>query len=233
MSADKTFMGRVFLPPAPSAELHINIGFNTVGNQAYPEWMPIFKEAISKKDYDRMIGKIKAYLDENAMPMYCVSLACCCFPIGLPYLYVKTGNITSGLQQIGNEFNGARVELCQMSTPTGLTADMMAFDQYGQAPMTMFGGSDRRAGEMKPCWPPLGYNIILKTPQSFNLRNAWPKFANLGPGLGNIPMQQMMLMQQGMQMQNLQSVCQTARSACTCDDDESLLATSSTEQKEE
>ncbi len=30
MSVDRTFMGRVFLPPAPSAELHVNIGWNTV-----------------------------------------------------------------------------------------------------------------------------------------------------------------------------------------------------------
>ena len=138
MSADKTFMGRVFLPPAPSAELHINIGWNTIGNQAYPEWMPIFQEAISKEDYDRMIIKIKAYLDEHAMPMNCVCVACLCWPCGLPYLYAKSSNITSALQRIGNEFSGARVKLSQMTVPTGMTADLMAFDQYGQAPMYMF-----------------------------------------------------------------------------------------------
>jgi hypothetical protein len=40
-------MSRVFLPPTPSAELHVNIGWNTVGNQADPEWMPLFGKAIS------------------------------------------------------------------------------------------------------------------------------------------------------------------------------------------
>ena len=65
----KTFMVRVFLPPAPGDELYINIGYCYGGNQVYPEWMPLFREAISKEDYDRFIAKIKAYFDANVIPM--------------------------------------------------------------------------------------------------------------------------------------------------------------------
>ncbi|KAL1510311.1 hypothetical protein AB1Y20_006631 [Prymnesium parvum] len=63
----KDYMGRVFLPPAPSAELHINFGWNVQNGQLYPEWVPIFEEAISKKDYDALVSKIRDYLDKNAI----------------------------------------------------------------------------------------------------------------------------------------------------------------------
>jgi hypothetical protein len=176
MAVDRTFMGRVFLPPAPSAELHVNIGWNTVGNQAYPEWMPLFGEAISKADYDRMIAKIKAHLDANAIPMWQVACGMCpptCIVGGACYLYIKASAITKELQKISEEFDGARVELCQTSYPTGF-GNLQAYDQYGQPPMHMFGRSEHSAGMMKPCWPPNGYNVILKAPRTFDLRSVWP-----------------------------------------------------------
>ena len=177
---DKTFMGRVFLPPAPSAELHINIGWNVRNGQRYAEWMPVFQEAISQKDYEELVSKLKDYLETNAINPYlpiCAQMTCVC-GVGCcicGYLYVTASSITRDLKKIAEEYPGARVELFQMTTPTALTADAMGFDQYGQPPQQVFGAGEHSAGEMKPCWPPLGYNIILKATQTSDLRSVWPK----------------------------------------------------------
>jgi len=173
MGVDKTFMGRVFLPPPPSSELHVNIGWNTAGHQAYPEWMPVFGEAISKPDYESLIAKIKTHLEANAIPMWQVACGTCpptCLVGGACYLYLKASAITKELGKIGEEFNGARVELARQTFPS----NMQAYDQYGQAPMKMFGETETQAGTLMPCWPPLGYNIILEAPKGFELRSVWP-----------------------------------------------------------
>jgi hypothetical protein len=190
MSIDRTFMGRVFLPPAPSKELHINVGWNTVGNQAFPEWMPLFGEAISKDDYDKLIAKIKEHLDANSIPMwqvYCGIMPPTGMIGGICYLYWKASAITKELRKIGDEFNGARVELYQATYPTGF-GDLQAYDQWGQAPMKAFGESH----QVKPCWPPLGYNIILKAPTSFDLRSVWP---GVSQGAANVQIPVPMSMQ--------------------------------------
>ena len=96
------------------------------------------------------------------------------------YLFVKASKITSDLKHIADEFAGARVELFQITTPTALTPDAMGFDQFGQPAQSMFGQTEHSAGQLKPCWPPLGYNIILKAPKSFDLRASWPKTSTTG-----------------------------------------------------
>jgi hypothetical protein len=133
--------------------------------------MPLFGEAISKADYDRLIAKIKAHLEANAIPSWqvCCSYTVCPVP-GCCWIYMKGMSISEELQKIGEEFDGARVELCQASSPSGL----QAYDQYGQPLMFVFGGNKNSAGTMMPAWPPLGYNIILKAPKSFDLRSVWP-----------------------------------------------------------
>ena len=176
----KDFMGRVFLPPAPSANLHINIGWSATDGQKYPEWMPIFQEAISKEDYDSLISKIKDYLSANSinacLPMCAVTTMSCgvgCFVCC--YLAAAGTKITGDLKKIGEEFPGASVTLCQMTTPTAQTPDAMAFDQWGVPCQQVFGQGKHSRGQLKPCWPPLGYNIILRAPSSFDLRSVWPK----------------------------------------------------------
>ena len=178
---DKTFMGRVFLPPAPSQELHINIGWHFANAQTYPEWMPIFEEAISKAEYDALIGKIKGYLEKNkvdaGLPL-CGMFTVCCFGIGcciLGYVASKASQITNDLKKIAEEHSGARIELVQYAPATARTAETMGVDQYGQP--CIAGGSGRRRGpaQTRPVWPPLGYNIVLKAPASFDLRSVWPK----------------------------------------------------------
>ncbi len=138
--------------------------------------MPLFGEAISKADYESLIAKIKAHIEANAIPMWQVACGMCpptCLVGGACYVYLKASAITRDLGKIGEEFDGARVELFQATYPTGF-GNQQAYDQYGQPLMKMFGGSKSRAGQMKPCWPPLGYSIILKAPRSFDLRNVWP-----------------------------------------------------------
>jgi hypothetical protein len=179
MMVDKTFMGRVFLPPE-SAELHINIGWNERGGQKYAEWMPVFQEAISQKDYEALVSKLKDYFETNAINPFLPRCAMATLTCGVGclicgYMAVKASSITRDLKEIAAEFSGARIELVQMTTPTALTADAMGFDQYGQPPQQVFGEGKHSAGQMKPCWPPLGWNIILKAPETSDLRSLWPK----------------------------------------------------------
>merc|ERR1719491_1124413 len=106
-------------------------------------------------------------------------MSCCCCCVGCcicGYIAHSASKITRNLEIIGDEFAGARVALVQATFPTALTADAMAFDQYGQSPQSKF----RKGGEMKPCWPPLGYNIILKAPTTFDLQRVWPKSLSTG-----------------------------------------------------
>ena len=163
---DKTYMGRVYLAPAPSQELYINIGWNWVNGQMYPEWMPIFEEAISKEEYDTLIGKIKSYLDENNLDPSLRSCGyrsagCCCIGVCiLCHLSSQTNRITNDVKKISEENAGACVAYVQNPTPTALTAEAMGVDQSG-LPMII--------------WPPLGFNIILKAPATFDMRSVWPK----------------------------------------------------------
>ena len=73
------------------------------------------------------------------------------------------------MKKIGDKFAGARVELVQMTSPTALTVGAMTFDQYGQPLHETFGKTKHSDGEMKLCWPPWGYTIILKAPATFDL----------------------------------------------------------------
>ena len=177
----KDFMGRVFLPPAPSQELYINIGLRFTNGQAYPEWMPLFGEAISKTEYDALIGKIRGYFDQNAVngDLYdsYESVGTWCF---FCYLKQTEKRMDRDLKKIAEEYAGARVEQIATARPTALTDTAMAFDQYGAPAMYAFGSDG-----MKPCWPPFGYNIVLKAPASFDMRSIWPKpMENLASGIG-------------------------------------------------
>ena len=106
MMVDKTFMGRVFLPPEPSAELHINFGWNVQNGQKYPELMPLFQEAISKQDYEALMSKIKDYLEKNSindcLPICGLMTIGCgvgCFVCGS--IAHSASKITSDLTKIG------------------------------------------------------------------------------------------------------------------------------------
>ena len=113
--------------------------------------MLLFGEAISKADYESLIAKIKAHMEANAMKMWLgywgmidsmTSLTCC---VGACYMYHKASALTRELGKIGDEFDGARVELVQLTYPTGF-GNQQTYDQYGQPLMTMMGGDQRPRG---------------------------------------------------------------------------------------
>lgn len=177
---NKMFMGRVFLPPAPSNELYINIGWSMRDQQIWPEWMPIFESMISKKDYDEMIGEMKTLMDDKSIhpalkyaartPCFCV----CLCPIVIPMAL----DITKSMKTIGDMYNGADVKLVRATRPTANTEDMQGWDQYGKPCENAFGEN----ACMLSCWPPLGYNIVLKAPQEapqgVDIRSTWPKLGS-------------------------------------------------------
>lgn len=186
---NKDIMGRIFLAPrdrGANDELYFNIGFNMTGGQKYPDWVPALEPVIPQKRHDEIMGKIKDYLDKNSIPAnlptiaLCLSAVPCCCCAGCCicgcYIPSKAKSITKNLQMIGLDY-GVRVEVVERTDPTAQTDDAMAFDQYGRALQAMVGGSKHHAGQMKPVWPPLGYNVIMQVPANVDLRSSWGKGA--------------------------------------------------------
>jgi hypothetical protein len=178
--------GRVFLPPASlPQELHVNIGHFMKGLQAYHEYESFMEHAISKDDYDEMMGKVKAFMEANAchtaweMLFSCTTMCgLCCFTYAYVYMY-KYGKVTKGLQQIVGEYAGASLKLYKVPVDMPQNPDAMGFDSTGAPPTAIFGrDEDGYGGYSMPCWPPTGYHIVLKAPgEGKDLRAAWPKFS--------------------------------------------------------
>ena len=133
MFVDKTFIGRAFLTPDLSYGLYINIGSNMRDTQIWPEWLPIFEPSISKKAYRTMISKMKAHMDKKsisaflkigAKPFFCGGFLICSSIIS------RAKDITKNLKNIGDEYNGAKVNLSQKCIPTALMEEVQGWDQY-------------------------------------------------------------------------------------------------------
>jgi len=144
----------------------------------WPEWLPIFEPSISKISYDTMISKMKAHMDEKSMDARLILCSVYFFLCGgclaCFSIISRAKDIKKNLKNIGDEYNGAKVELSQMCTPTALTEEAQGWDQYGNPCQKAFNVNKHRS-ETKSCWPPLGYNIILKAPEGVDIRSAWPK----------------------------------------------------------
>ena len=108
------FKGQVFLAPAPMDELHINIGGITKNKEPYPEWKPLFQEAISEQDFNLLIERIKECREKNNVSA-CLkefALSQAIFPWGWVasfFLVKQVQRITHDLDNIAKDFNGARV----------------------------------------------------------------------------------------------------------------------------
>jgi hypothetical protein len=175
--------GRVFLPPASlPQELHVNIGLMSKGFQAYPDWEPFMEHAISKDDYDEMMGKIKAIFEEGAVDARLVGCACmtslCLIGI-IPYAYLmmKENRVIKGVEAIVGGYRGiVGAKFFSRWEEVGMTPDAMGFDSTGHtciADVPVTGGEGR---ENRPAWPPPGMNIILEAPGAGkDLRATWPK----------------------------------------------------------
>ena len=186
--------GLVYLPPAPSAELHISIGgVLSKKGQDYAEWMPLFQEAISEKDYNLLIGRIKEYQQKNSINIChsAFAFSFICYPWGMAasYCLVKeVQRITRDLDNIAKDYNGARVEFFHIKDLWGGCPGMFVntvvdwcgnptprgFDQYGRPCRVWNHGGQGGPGHWQVVWPPSGFNIILKAPTHFDLRAVWP-----------------------------------------------------------
>jgi len=215
-SDETPFEGRVFLPPsaasentectwgvvvrragqaepdwAPSDELHVNIGWITRGGKTtYPDWMPLFQAAISEQDYNLLIGRIKEYREKNTISRLqeTCGRTCCLFPWGMVsrwFFLKKKETMTRELDNISKDF-GARVEFYSDTKRTGDGRKYHAFDQFGKICKYFYSHGPNGGGAWKPCWPPTGYNIILRAPGSFDLRGVWPGAKESSPGADHV-----------------------------------------------
>ena len=181
------FMGRVYLPPAPSQDLHVNIGYPYEGKQLFPSWMPVFEHAISKKDYDEMVGKMKALLAEKCITECDLSMRTLsvlfCLGVGCLFFKIKQDGITNSLKSIAAEY-GVDIILvgamgCRMIY-NNQDVNAIGIDQYGIPLSTL---SEKRNRQV-PAWAPPGYNIILKGSPELDLRSSWPRSAGALAMLG-------------------------------------------------
>jgi hypothetical protein len=185
----------VFLPPASlPQELHVNIGLMSKGFQTYPEWEPFMEHAISKDDYDEMMGKIKAIFDEGAVDarlhLYaCMTSLCLIGIVPYAYLCIKENRIIKGVEAIVGGYRGVvGAKFFSRWEEVGMTPDAMGLDSKGDAciaDVPVRGGEGERVN--LPAWPPPGMSIILKAPGAGkDLRATWPKNkAQATGGYGN------------------------------------------------
>ena len=173
--AAQGYMGRIFLSPVnvspeQGPQFWVNIGFNTAGNQIFPEWVEQMEGAqVSKDDYDAMMKDLKEYFDNGAPPMACMlssMLVCACVCV---VAHFESG-MNAVLAQHTHRFSGGVViERKDMSKPVANVPQEQAIDQYGKG-LTSTG---RGRSHM---WPPLGYNLILQVPREMGaeVRGGWP-----------------------------------------------------------
>jgi hypothetical protein len=182
------YMGRVFLPPAPSQDLHVNIGLLLEGNQNFPKWMPVFEHAISEKDYDEMVGKMKALLAEKYMSEFDLSMRTLsvlfCLGIGCLFYKCKEDGIKDSLKGIAAEYGLDIIEVgntgCRYISHKKDDVNGIGFDQHG-IPLSLL---SEKGSRQIPAWPPMGFNIILKGTPELDLRSSWPRSAGALAMLG-------------------------------------------------
>jgi len=186
--------GRVFLPPASlPQELHVNVGVMGKGIQAYPEWETFMEHAISKDDYDEMMGRVKAIFEEGAVDwrLHCcawLTFVCVIGTVPCAYLMIKQNRIIKGVEAVVGDYRGVvGAKFFSRWEEVGMTPDVMGFDSKGDpciADVKVRGGEGR---VNMPAWPPPGMSIILKAPGAGkDLRATWPKnTAHATGGYGN------------------------------------------------
>lgn len=172
MSVQKTYMGRIFMKPlaksrGQNAELYINIGWNTSGNQLFPPYDARLGMVCSEEQYNDLMNALREYMAENSFNMCC----CVCAMIMAPYTlciscciaHACTSKYTEKLVQITQEKTKGfsypwRLELMQAGGHQAMVPDQMAYDQHGQ-PLIV----SNKHGTFAQ-WPPLGYNVIVILP---------------------------------------------------------------------
>lgn len=174
MSVISYIMGRTFMAPrsktnGPGCELWINFGWNTQGNQRFPDYVAELAPVIDATTYQQMCKELQEMFNKESYPfelmcmcMLCapctLCLSCCAAKMYANKLTEKAREIVERHSRHGKGITRMRLELIEMAVPTG----DMGVDQYGQ-PL-------QQPRDHKLIWPPLGYNIIVSLPE----RVAWP-----------------------------------------------------------
>ena len=156
--------------PEQGPQFFINFGFNTQGNQKFPEWVVALEGTASKADFDSLMKDLMEYCDSHAPSMGTVQLSsmlcCSCF-----YLVAKFDSGLNKVLERHSHLTGIAIERIDSPLIVGDIPHEQAVDQYGNGRTT----SSAYRGRARPVWPPLGYNVILQVPRarSDEVRAAW------------------------------------------------------------
>jgi len=193
-AVNKEFYGKIFLAPPTGnvpvqhTELWINFGWNTKGNQLFPEYQLFLAPVCSNERYDALMREIKAYLDANGIDLCCVNCTVACCMAGCPCivwpcfwaLKCQADKITAKLSELVDDAKiggpvPPRLQLVQATSPGADVPSHKAYDHFGQPCMGRFETSGKQVSTYSaPTWPPRGYSIIVTVPGT-ELRAAWPR----------------------------------------------------------
>ncbi|KAJ1478948.1 hypothetical protein T484DRAFT_1903731 [Baffinella frigidus] len=162
--APKSYMGRIFLTPVKFSpeqgpQFWVNIGFNTAGNQIFPEWCVQMEGAVSKPDYDALMKDLKEYFDAEAGSPASVIAQNFGLNCGCLFAHFESG-MNAVLARHAPRFPGGIIierKDEEMSKPVANVPQEQSVDQYGNGLFATVGKSRR--------WPPVGYNLILQVPR--------------------------------------------------------------------
>ena len=186
---DKTAAGRIFLAPGTSpaaAEVWVNIGWETEGDQVYPSYVPQLADACSADQYQGLMDALRRVLKGSSVNVPAYRVAALCFLCGGCCLWCI---MNANAQTLRGEVADAVAEHCRawpaaarleaVATAGPGAADRAGLDQWGK-PLVGAGPG----GSQRPVWPPAGLNVVLTVPGDA-MRGHWP-----GPGVVPlVPMQ--------------------------------------------
>jgi hypothetical protein len=177
------YMGRMFLLPPHlekdgQQELWINVGWNTDANRRFPDYVEIMAPVCSREQYNEFMRAVREYMDRNALDadLVTVSLLLCalCFiPVPCLCLLAQQQRFDPGLrellQHVSKDFP-VPVRLERVRINGEIVSVPPPTDQFGEL-LCYSTGEDRR---VLIGWPPLGYNIVMSVPKSYDMRLHWP-----------------------------------------------------------
>jgi hypothetical protein len=177
----KENMGRIFMSPVKFSpeqgpQFWVNIGWNTAGNQIFPEWVEQMEGAqVSKDDYDAMMKGLKEYFDSEAPGtayMQISELVCA----GACVFAKFESGMHAVLARHTHRFSGGIVvSRNDQSRRVPNVPQEQSIDQYGNG-LSGTTGDENGCFQTSPVWPPVGYNIILHVPREMGaeVRGGWP-----------------------------------------------------------
>ena len=98
--------GNIFMKPVDqsygqNAQLWVAIGGFEKGHQHYPGYDDRLAPAISRADFEEVMGHIKGYMDANALfPGSTLCAICCLFPLCCCYVHCAAGKIKNDLNDM-------------------------------------------------------------------------------------------------------------------------------------